>query len=168
MLETLSAEDERALLQMTTHPSNGALHQLINDHRDESEKSHKRVREDINGIGRKVDGFQVVQTDVLLRLQKLELTPPSVDKVSWTTKQLTAIVGSIVTGCLILGGGIWGLRSDISDVKLSIANAATLQNQRNESQEKQLTDVKAELQLRRIEIQNLSNKLSDFMLQKGK
>ena len=160
----LTPTDERALLQMTTHPSNGALQQLIHDHRDDADKAHARLREDVNGIGRKVDGFQLVQTELLLKVQRLELTPTNIEKVSFSSKQLVAIV----VVALGLGGGMWRLSVGIDDVKTSITAAATLQNQRNESQESQLKDVKAELQLRRIEIQNLSNKLSDFMLQKGK
>lgn len=165
MLETtLPAVDELALLAMTTHPSNGALQQLINDHHDQHAAAHKRLREDVNGIGKKVDGFQLIQTELLLKVQKLELTPVTVEKVNWSSRQLVAIVGV----ALALGGGMWRLQLGIDGVHDAIANAATLQNERNASQEKQLTDVKAELQLRRIEIQNLSNKLSDFMLQKGK
>jgi hypothetical protein len=165
MLETiLAAADERGLLTMTTSPSNAALQQLINDHRDDAESAHKRLRDDLNGIGRKVDTFQSVQTELLLKVQRLELTPMNVDRVNWSSRQLVAIVGV----ALALGGGMWRLQVGIEDVKTSIGAAASLQNQRNESQEAQLKDVKAELQLRRIEIQNLSNKLSDYMLQKGK
>jgi hypothetical protein len=157
---------------MTTHPTNGALQQLINDHHEYHERAHLRLREDMNGIGKKVDGFQLIQTELLLKVQALELKPPppplSVEKVIWSTRQIVTVASSILAASLLVGGGILSLRSDISDVRLAIVTATTLQNQRNESQEKQLTDVKAELQLRRIEIQNLSNKLSDFMLQKGK
>ncbi len=160
----LSAADERGLLEMSTSPSNTALQQLINDHHDYHQKAHQRLRNDVNGIGQKVDGLQSVQTDLLLRLQRMELTPVNVDKVNWSSRQLIAIVAV----AFALGGGMWRLQVGIEDVKTSITSSAALQNQRNESQEKQLSDVKAELQLRRIEIQNLSNKLSDYMLQKGK
>ncbi len=165
MLDTiLTATDERALLLMAASPSTGALQQLINDHRDDAGKAHKRLRDDLNGLGQRVASLQTIQTELLLKVQKLELTPVNVEKVNWSSRQLVAIVGV----ALALGGGMWRLQIGIDGVQQSIVSAATLQNQRNESQEKQLTDVKAELQLRRIEIQNLSNKLSDFMLQKGK
>ena len=165
MLDTsLAPADERALLTMTTSPSNGALQQLINDHKDDAEKGHRRLREDVNGIGRKVDGFQATQTDLLLRVQRLELTPVNVEKVSFSSKQLLSVIG----GCLIVAGGMWQLHVDTKDLHDAVVTAAKIQDERNLAQEKQMSDVKAELQLRRIEIQNLSNKLSDFMLQKGK
>jgi len=161
---TLTPADESELLRMSTSPSNSALQQLLNDHHDYHEKAHKRLREDLNGYGARVAGMQTIQTELLLKVQKLELTPPNIDKVSWSSRQLVAIVVAVFG----LGAGIYRVQTGIDSLQKSIAAAAELQNQRNESQEKQLTDVKAELQLRRIEIQNLSNKLSDFMLQKGK
>jgi hypothetical protein len=127
--------------------------QLVHANHDEAERGHKRLRTDVDGIGKKVAGMEAVQTDLLLRVQKLELAPVNVEKVAFSSVQLIAIV----VASLGLAAGIWQLHVGINDVQVSIVNSAKLQDERNETLKEELKQQKAALEMRRVEIQNLSN-----------
>ncbi len=87
------------------------------------------------------------------RLDRLEQSPINVDKVAFSTKQLLTIVGA----CLVMAAGMWQLRVGIQDVQVAVIGAAKLQDERNETLKEELRQQKAALEMRRVEIQNLSN-----------
>jgi len=149
---------------MTPQPSNGVLQEKIEQIGDKALEDHKRLREDFNGIGGKVASLMTTQTDVLLRLQKLELTPINVEKVSFSSIQLIAIVGASLT----LAVGMWQLHVGIDSVGTTVANAAKLQDERNATQKETLDNLGRQIEMRRVEIQRVRDDLAEYMRQKPK
>lgn len=149
---------------MGPQSQNGALLQLVHANRDEAEKGHKRLRTDVDGIGKKVAGMEAVQTDLQLRVQKLELAPVNVEKVSFSSVQLIGVV----VASLALAAGMWQLHVGIDDVKTTVANAAKLQDERNATQKETLDNLGRQIEMRRVEIQRVRDDLAEYMRQPKK
>ena len=149
---------------MTPQPSHGVLQEKIDTISKKAEEDHKRLREDVNAIGGKVSSLLTTQTDLLLRVQKLELAPINVEKVSFSSVQLIAIV---VTS-LALAAGMWQLHVGIDDVGKTVANAAKLQDERNAAQKETLDNLGRQIEMRRVEIQRVRDDLAEYMRQPKK
>jgi len=149
---------------VTPQPSHGVLQEKIDTISKKAEEDHKRLREDVNAIGGKVSSLLTTQTDLLLRVQKLELAPINVEKVSFSSVQLIAIV---VTS-LALAAGMWQLHVGIDDVGKTVANAAKLQDERNAAQKETLDNLGRQIEMRRVEIQRVRDDLAEYMRQPKK
>jgi hypothetical protein len=156
--------------------STGVLQERVETIGKKAEDDHKRLRTDVDGIGKKVAGIEIVQADVLLRLKTLELAPPpNVEKVSWTTRQSVGVATAIAGAVLAISawmysiqGGIKDVHTDVNAAAAAVTAATKLQDERNDTQNKQIAEIKSELRLTQIEVQNLGKQLSDYMLQKNK
>lgn len=146
---------------MTATRGDGALRQLVEDHHDQAEKAHQRMRTDLDGVGKKVTDIETQCTNLLLRVTAIERTSVNIEKVTFSSTQLALIVA----GCLGIAAGMWTLRVGINDVQVAVANATKIQDERYAVQMKQIEDLGKELQLRRLEIKDLSKQMSDFQLQ---
>lgn len=140
-------------------PSAGALRQMVQDYHEKAEDDHKRLRGDLDGVGKKVSGLETVQIDLLQRVSMLERTPVSAEKVTFSGKLLVAIVGS----CLVVAGGMWQLHVGIGDLKASVDNAAKLQDERTAIQKEKMDDLGRQIEMRRVEIQRISDKLTEYV-----
>lgn len=146
---------------MSAQPSSDVRH-LVDMHREQAEDGHKRLRKDLDGVGGKVSSLQTIQTDLLLRVQKLELTPVNVEKVSFSSVQLIAIV----VASIALAAGMWQLHNGIDNLQTAVANTAKLQDERNLTQKETLDNLGRQIEMRRVEIQRVRDDLAEFIRQK--
>lgn len=118
------------------------------------------MEKEIDKLQAMYSASMVLQNDLAAKLTKIESTPLNVDKVTFSGKQLTVIVGT----CIALAGGMWQLHvgidktvEKVEGLQIAIQNNAKLQDERNETTRQALDQVRANLEMRRVEIQNLSN-----------
>lgn len=170
MAGILAPTDVAGLLAMTMSPSNAALQQLLHTQHDQQEDAHKRLRTDLNGIGKKVDGMEALQTDLQLRLTRIEERKPTVENVAWSTNFLRWLIVTGVAVGVALSGWMWSIQSSIKDVHTdvmaaaaAVSSAAKLQDERTAAQKDTMDQLRAAIEMRRVEIQRLSDKLSDYM-----
>ena len=130
------------------------IRELVENHREQAEEGHERLRRDYRALESRVERIERDNATTGRRVDRLENTPPNIEKMSWSTRQLMAIVAS----ALVLAGGMWQLHDDMKA-------ATKLQDERYTVQMKQMDDLGKELQLRRLEIKDLSKQMSDFQLQ---
>jgi len=133
--------------------STGVLYQMVTQNHDQSEEGHKRLRNDLRDLEKQVDALDASTSALAVRVLKLEQAPVNVDKVAFSGRQLIAIVSA----CVVLAAGMWRLQVAIDLVGTAVTNAAKLQDERNDTIKEELKQQKAALEMRRVEIQNLSN-----------
>jgi len=167
---------------MTAQPSLEPLWQKIADDRKDAEDGHERLRGDLerlrgdlNGLGKKTEDIQTINTALMLRVGALELAKPTLDNISWSTAFVRWLVAGAITGAIGLSTWLWSIQSNIKDVHADVTAAATavtsaakLQDERYATQIRQMDELGKELQLRRLEIKDLSKQITDAQLQQRK
>lgn len=133
------------------------LRQLIEDHREQAEEGHERLRRDFRALDDRLERLTHDHLASMRRIERIEQTPVNVEKVAWTTRQLLIIV----MVALSLGGGMWQLHADM-------ASQAKLQDERNSVLEKQIAAALAESRLNGIKTDDLSKQLTTYLVQHTK
>lgn len=138
--------------------------QLVHANHEAAAEGHKRNRERVESATGRIASLEAGFTDLRERMAAIERTPLNVERVTFSSRQLAAIVG----GCLIVAGTMWQLHIGINDVQAAIVNSAKLQDERTAMQNKAIDDLGRNIEMRRVEIQRLSDKLTEFMQAKTK
>jgi len=94
---------------VTAQPADN-LRQLVEDHREQAEAGHERLRRDYRALDDRVERLEHDHHALQRKVDRLEQTPVNVDKMAWSTKQLIGIVSAAV----LLGGGMWQLDAKVS------------------------------------------------------
>ena len=92
------------------------------------------------------------------RVSALERATVNVEKISFSGRQLIAIAGFAI----VMAGGMWTLTRGIDDLRDTIEAGSKLQDERNDNQNKAIQDVRQQLELRRLEIQRVSEMLQSM------
>ena len=145
-------------------PSTSLIMQMLDQHHVQAEAGHARLRLDVRQIEQEIDRIIAEQAALASKISKVETKPLDIEQVSFSTKQMTLIVGAALSIAL----GMWQLHSGITDLQDSILNAAKLQDERNETTKQALDQLRANLEMRRVEIQNLSNFIQQNVRQGAK
>jgi len=181
-IATIEVLDRPEASTMTAQISLEPVWQKLDEDRALTKAEHdrlrgdlERLRNDLNGLGKKTDDVQILQTALLLRVGTLESTKPTVDSISWSTNFVKWAVGFAVTGAIAFSTWLWTIQSNIKDVHSDVTAAATavtsaskLQDERYATQIRQMDELGKELQLRRLEIKDLSKQITDAQLQQRK
>ena len=148
-----SPEDRRG----SVASSSAAILRLVDDNRTDAREAHKRLRVDVDNLERVADGLTANHAILSARLDRLEREPVNVDKMKFSVAQLVLIVGFFIG----IAGGMWRLDSRFDTFD-------KMQTERNDTQKAAMDELRANLEMRRIEIQRVSDKLSEFMQQQGR
>ena len=130
---------------VTAQPAEN-LRQLVEDHREQAEAGHERLRRDYRALDDRVERLEHDHHALLRKVDRLEQTPVNVDKMAWSTKQLIGIVSAAV----VLGGGMWQLHADQANLDAQLKTAV---------QESRLNGLKTD---------DLSKQLTQFLLDNQK
>jgi len=141
---------------VTPKPSDamGAIWAAIDRNREDGDKDHDRLRKTL-------DSVEVRLTAALDRIQKLENAPVTPERVQLSGKPLW----TLIVAAFLLGGGIMNLQFGLSTISRDIAASTKLQDDRNLTQKEAMDQLRTNLEMRRVEIQRLSDKLTDYMQQ---
>jgi hypothetical protein len=126
---------------MTAQPAE-SLRQLVEDHREQAESGHGRLRRDYRALDDRLERLEHDHHALLRKVDRLEQTPVNVEKMAWTTKQLIGIVSTAV----LLAGGMWQLHTDQASL------------------EKQVTTAVQESRLNGLKTDDLSKQLTQYLL----
>lgn len=138
---------------MGPNPTMGVVLQMVRQNHEQAEEGHKRLRGDYREMEVDIGALKAQVAAIEGRVTRIEATPVNVEKVFFSGKMLTAIVGSAI----VFAGGFWQLHVSIDNVHDAVINTAKLQDERNETQKEAIRELRAALEMRRVEIQNLSN-----------
>lgn len=142
---------------MSAQPSLEPVWQKLEADRRDADEGHERLRKDYRALDDRLERVLHDQLALARRVQTIEQTPVNVEKMAWTTKQMLVIVST----ALMLGGGMWKLHDDQ-------ASRARIEDERYEVVNKQLAAALAETRMSELSMQTLTNKLSDYLIQKSK
>lgn len=141
-------------------PSTAMLLQMVTQNHQTAEEGHRRLREDLREMEKEIDKLVARQEaaaklhdELSAKFSRFESTPLNVDKVTFSGRQLAVIVGA----CLSIAVGMWSLKVSVDGVQGEIKSTAKLQDERNATTNQALDQLRANLEMRRVEIQNLSN-----------
>ncbi len=123
-----------------------ALRQLVEDHREQAEEGHERLRRDFRALDDRLERLTHDHLALGRRVDRMETTPPNIEKMAWSTKQLIGIVSAAV----VLAGGMWQIHADQVNM------------------DKQLTTAVQESRLNGIKTDKVSEQLTTYLLQHAK
>ena len=121
-----------------------ALEELIEQARIEATQGHKRIRRDTDEMDTQI-------RELTARINRLESKPVEAGKITFSWQ----IIGSMITGCVLVAGSFFALRSTVNNLEQTIHSEVALQNERLDELKSSTDDLKKNMEMRRIEIQQL-------------
>lgn len=132
----------------------GALQQKQEQDDKTHHDAHKRLRQDLESLERRVTSQEAAQVANGVRFTKIESTPLDVGNISFTTRTVIAIVIAAVG----LASAQWALNANLrSDVLAAIQANSKFQDDRATIQQKSIDDMRKEFRL-------LQMSVTDYMI----
>ena len=160
-------------------PTAGLLLQMLQQNDEKHEAAHARIRHDHRELESKHDGLekQVTRLDLLMTEQVRYLedfkaamktaqeAPIDIGKIVFNPKMVLAIVGAVlavVSGNYFTNAPLRDKIESVSERVLLIQADITKQNERAAAVQAAVDDLKRQMEMRRLEIQNVSNDLQQI------
>jgi hypothetical protein len=147
----------------------GAVLQFARDidvKHDEGHKRHRieieRTAEDVSVLRKKVTDLEIALSKQLGTLEKIEESPVDVGKIVFNPRMVLAIVAlvaSIITGNWAT---TWPMRETLIRIQEQFTDNVRLQDERFKSVNEKLDNGQRQMEMRRLEIQQLNNDIQQL------
>ena len=153
-------------------PSNAWLREMLQQNDDKHEEAHHRIRTDhrllevrVETLHAELTAMKVLLAQQTARMDDAKGAPIDVGKIMFNPKMVMGIVGlvvSIITGNYFTNAPI---RDDLRDVKDQVGSLkadVAQQSERATAVQAAIDELKRAMELRRLEIQSVSNDLQQM------
>lgn len=135
----------------------GAVLQMVQQNHEQAEQAHARVRGDVREHDDRLDSLEAKIERLELAVTKQDVkqdAPIDIGKIVFAPKMVVAIVALVVT----ILGGTWFINQPI-------VSRLDRFEERMASTKDQIDGLTKAMEMRRLEIQSLSNNLQQFQMQ---
>lgn len=123
-------------------------------------QGHKRLRGDTDELDQDMKAQKRAMDLLAARVQKIEDTPPSAERLTFSWQ----VIASMLAGCAMVVGSFWAVHASVSSLEQTVKGEVALQNERLDELKSSTDDLKKNMEMRRIEIQQLR----DIVTAKGR
>jgi len=140
----------------------GVVLQMVEQHHQQAEQGHTRLRLDWRDHDRRLDNIDTVIQTMTASIAELRTKAAQAPDISQSLLPLKLVAPIVITG-LIAAGAIWRQGSSVDELRAQMTARAKLEDERDEFYRNALRELRQEVKLYEIK----TDELKDSLLKRG-